>query len=414
MKITDIRATPVTVPLEAPLRHANGCHWGRFVRTIIEVETDEGIVGLGEMGGGGQSAVEAVQGLRSYLVGRDPARLEEMRFLIANPTASLYNNRTQILAALEFACLDILGQKWGVPVHDILGGKVRDRVPFASYLFFRYANPETGDGEVRTCDQLVAHARELKRTHGFKSHKLKGGVFPPAYELECYRALAAALPGDSFRFDPNGAWSTEQAIWFGQRIEDLNNDYLEDPVFGMHGMRRTREKVRMPLATNTVVVGFEQLAANVLATAVDVILLDTTFWGGIRPCVKAAGLCEAFQLGVAVHSSGELGIQLATMLHLGAVVPNLSFSADAHYHHLRDDVIVGGKMCYCGGTIAVPSEPGLGVKLDRDRVAEYHELFLRLGTYPYDQDPLRPGWTPMIPNQAWADPNDARRPDIPY
>ena len=414
MKITDIRATPVTVPLEAPLRLANGCHWGRFVRTIIEVETDEGLIGLGEMGGGGQSAVEAVRGLLPYMLGRDPAKLEEMRFLIANPTASLYNNRTQILAALEFACLDILGQKWGVPVHDILGGKVRDRVPFASYLFFRYANPETGEGEVRTCEQLVEHARQLKQTHGFTSHKLKGGVFPPAYELECYRAIAAALPGDSFRFDPNGVWSTEQAIWFGQRIEDLNNDYLEDPVFGMHGMRRTREKVRMPLATNTVVVGFEQLAANVLQTAVDVILLDTTFWGGLRPCVKAAGLCEAFQLGVAVHSSGELGIQLATMLHLGALVPNLSFSADAHYHHLKDDVIVGGKMCYCGGTIPVPTEPGLGVKLDRDRVAEYHELFLRLGTYPYDQDPLRPGWTPTIPNQSWADPNDARRPKIPY
>ena len=414
MKITDIRATPVTVPLEAPLRHANGAHWGRFVRTIIEVETDEGIIGLGEMGGGGESAVAAFNGLKSYLVGHDPAQLERMRFLIANPTASLYNNRTQILAALEFACLDILGQKWGVPVHDILGGKIRDRVPFASYLFFRYANPRDGSGEVRTCEQLVEHALDLKKAYGFTSHKLKGGVFAPSYELECYRAVAKALPGDSFRFDPNGVWSTEQAIWFGQRIEDINNDYLEDPVFGMHGMRRTREKVRMPLATNTVVVGFEQLAANVLETAVDVILLDTTFWGGIRPCVKAAGVCEAFQLGVAVHSSGELGIQLATMLHLGAVLPNLSFSADAHYHHLVDDVIVGGKMCYCGGTIQVPTAPGLGVKLDRDRMAEYHEMFKRLGTYPYDQDPMRPGWTPTIPNQSWADPKDARQPQIPF
>ena len=88
------------------------------------------------------------------------------------------------------------------------------------------------------------------------------------------------------------------------------------------------------------------------------ILLDTTFWGGIRPCVKAAGICEAFQLGVAVHSSGELGIQLATMLHLGAVIPNLTFAADAHYHHLIDDVIVGGKMKYCSGAIAVPTGPG--------------------------------------------------------
>ena len=145
----------------------------------------------------------------------------------------------------------------------------------------------------------------------------------------------------------------------------------------------------------------------------DVILLDTTFWGGIRPCVKAAGICETFQLGVAVHSSGELGIQLATMLHLGAVLPNLTFAADAHYHHLTGDVIVGGKMKYEGGAIAVPTGPGLGVRLDRDTLAEYHDLFRRLGPYPYDQDPLRPGWTPLVPNDRWADPSDARVPEVP-
>lgn len=412
MKITDIRATTVTVPLQAPLRHAAGSHWGRFVRTIVEVETDEGLVGLGEMGGGGESAENAFTALKSYLVGHDPARLEELRFRIANPTASLYNNRTQILAALEFACLDLIGQKWGVPVHQILGGKLRDEVPFASYLFFRYAS--NWSGETRTPAQLVEHAQRLKQQYGFTSHKLKGGVFAPEYELECYRALADALPGDSFRFDPNASWSTEQAIWFGQQIEDIRNDYFEDPVFGLHGMRRTREKVRMPLATNTVVVNFEQLAANVLDTAVDVILLDTTFWGGIRPCIKAAGICETFQLGVAVHSSGELGIQLATMLHLGAVIPNLTFAADAHYHHLRDDVIQGGKFEYRNGKIAVPTEPGLGVKLDRAKLAHYNEEYKRLGNYSYDRDPLRPDWSPIVPNTRWADPNDSRTPDIPY
>ena len=411
MKITNLRATTVTVPLEAPLRHANGCHWGRFVRTIVEVETDEGLIGLGEMGGGGESAEAAFHALKSYVVGHDPARLEELRFLIANPTASLYNNRTQMLAAIEFACLDILGQKWGVPVSEILGGRLRDRVPFASYLFFRY--PGEHGGEVRTAEQLVEHANTLKRLYGFTSHKLKGGVFAPEYELECYRELAAALEGDRFRFDPNAVWSTETAIWFGQQSEDIRNDYLEDPVFGMNGMRRVHEKVSMPLATNTVVVNFEQLAANILDTAVDVVLLDTTFWGGIRACVKAAGVCETFQLGVAVHSSGELGIQLATMLHLGAVIPNLSFAADAHYHHLTDDIIQGGKLKYEDGEIAVPHGTGLGVKLDRDKVAEYRELYLRLGSYPYDQDPLRPGWTPTIPNDRWADPLDARVPEIP-
>jgi glucarate dehydratase len=414
MRIRDIRATTVTVPLEAPLRHANGCHWGRFVRTIVEVETDNGLVGLGEMGGGGESAEAAFRALKSYLVGHDPARLEEMRFLIANPTASLYNNRTQLLAALEFACLDILGQAWGVPVCDILGGRLRDSVPFASYLFFRYANPATDRGETRTADQLVELACSLKRRFGFTTHKLKGGVFHPDYELDAYRAVAAAFPGDSLRFDPNGALSTEEAIRFGQAIEDLRNDYLEDPVYGMNGMRRVRQMVRIPLATNTVVVNFEQLAANVLNTAVDVILLDTTFWGGIRPCIKAAGVCETFQLGVAVHSSGELGIQLATMLHLGAAMPNLSFAADAHYHHLTDDIIEGGLMKYDRGAIRVPDAPGLGVKLDHEKLREYSELYRRLGSYPYDRDPGRPNWTPTIPNSRWADPEDDRTPTIPF
>lgn len=412
MIITHIKATTVTIPLIAPLRHANGAHWGRFVRTIVEVETDEGLVGLGEMGGGGESAERAFHALNEYLVGHDPFQLEALRFKICNPTASLYNNRTQLLAAIEFACLDLIGQKLGVPVYDLLGGKLRDEVPFASYLFFRFPDPKTGEGEVRTVDQLVSHAAELKRWGGFTSHKLKGGVFPPKYEIECYRALAEAFPEDSFRYDPNAVLSVEEGIKVAQAIRGLNNDYLEDPTFGLAGMRRVREFSDVPLATNTVVVNFEQLAANVLHPAVDVILLDTTFWGGIRPCIKAAGVCETFQLGVSVHSSGELGIQLATMLHLGAVLPNLTFAADAHYHHLTDDVIEGGLMRYENGAIKVPDGPGLGVRLDREKLAQYHELYKELGGYPYDRDPSRPGWFALVPNRDFADPTVAAAPEV--
>lgn len=403
MKITDITATTVTVPLEAPLLHSNGAHWGRFVRTIVEVETDEGITGYGEMGGGGESAEQAFHGLKTYLLGHDPFQLEEMRFKICNPTASLYNNRTQLHAALEFACLDIIGKKLNVPVYQLLGGKVRDSVPFASYLFFRLPN-ENGEGEVRTIDQLVQHCASLKQEHGFAAHKLKGGVYHPDYELECYRALADAFPEDRFRYDPNGVLSVEEAIRFSHAIEHIRNDYLEDPTWGLNGMRRVRSMTRVPLATNTVVVNFEQLAANILDLAVDVILLDTTFWGGIRSCIKAAGVCETFQQGIAVHSSGELGIQLATMLHMGAVVPNLAFAADAHYHQLKDDILQGGKMKYAGGAIPVPDGPGLGIEVDRDKVAEYAELYKKLGGYPYDRDPSRPGWFPLVPNERWADP----------
>jgi glucarate dehydratase len=394
--IRDIRATTVVVPLEAPLLHANGAHWGRFVRTIVEVETADGLVGLGELGGGGESAEVAVLGLRPYLIGHDPFDLEALRFKIANPTASLYNNRTQVHAAIEFACLDLIGRRLGVPVHDLLGGRVRDSVPFASYLFFRPADPDTGRGEVRTVDQLVVHARELRAQHGFRTHKLKGGVYPPDYEMECYHALADAFPDDGLRYDPNCALSVADSLKVARSIAGLN-------TWGLNGMRALRGAGQL-LATNTMVVNFEQLAANILAPAVDVILLDTTFWGGMRACVKAAAVCETFQLPIAVHSSGELGIQLATMLHLGAVLPNLTFAADAHYHHLTDDVIVGGKLAYADGAIAVPTGPGLGVALDAERMAAGVDRYRRLGGYPYDRDPGRPDWYPLMPNSKWADP----------
>lgn len=412
-RIVDIRATTVSVPLEAPIRHAIGCHWGRFIRTIVEVETDQGLIGLGELGGGGESAEAAIRGLKSYLVGHDPFELEALRWKIANPTASLYNNRMQLLAAIEFACLDITGHALGVPVCTLLGGQVRDAVPFAAYLFFRYGSPAFE--EIRTVDQLVAHAQMLKAQNGFTSHKLKGGVFPPEYELECYRALADAFPRDTLRYDPNSVLSIEEAVRFAQSIKALRNDYFEDPVWGLNGMRQVRALTAafgLRTATNTVVVNFEQLASNIRDPAVDVILLDTTFWGGIRPCIKAAAVCETMQLGIAVHSSGELGIQLATMIHLGAALPNLSFSADAHYHQLADDILLGGPMRYSGGCLPVPSGPGLGVALDRDKLRYYAEEYRRLGGYPYDRDPGRPDWYTMVPNRAFGDPTDARTPKL--
>ena len=410
MKIVDVRATTVAVPLEAPLRHANGAHWGRFVRTIVEVETDDGLIGLGEMGGGGESAENAIRALKSYVVGHDPLQLEQLYWKTCNPTASLYNNRAQLHAAIEFACLDLAGKKLGIRACDLLGGSLRDEVPFASYLFYRYADPETGAGGEETDEEIVAHAKQLRNQHGFRTHKLKGGVFPPDHDLEVYLALSSEFPEDSFRLDPNAAWSVEESIRIGRAIEGVRNDYYEDPCWGLEGMRRVRSSVNIPTATNTVVVNFEQLAACIRLEAIDVILLDTTFWGGLRQAWKASVVCEKFQRGISVHSSGELGIQLATMLHLGAAVPNLTFAADAHYHHLTDDIIVGGKVTYEGGSIAVPTGPGLGVRLDREKLGIYSELYRRLGSYPYDQDPLRPGWAPTIPNNRWADPADARHP----
>tara|TARA_B100000780_G_scaffold61959_1_gene40126 strand:+ start:4326 stop:5594 length:1269 start_codon:yes stop_codon:yes gene_type:complete len=404
MSIVDLRAVTVAVPLKAPLRHANGAHWGRFVRTIVEVIDDNGQSGFGEMGGGGESAEAAVLSLKPYLIGHDPLQLEQLRWKIMNPTASLYNNRLQLHAAIEMACMDLAGKRLGIRACDLLGGSIRETVPFAAYIFYRYLDKTGASGGETTADEIVAHARALKDKHGFSTHKLKGGHFPPNHDIEVMHALADAFPEDRLRLDPNGAWSVEESVRVARAIENLNNDYLEDPTWGMEGMRRVREQISIPTATNQVVVNFELLAQSILRNQVDVVLLDTTFWGGLRQAYKAGTVLETFQYSAAVHSSGELGIQLASMLHLGAALPNLNFAADAHYHHLVDDILVGGLMTYIDGAIKVPSGPGLGVEVDREKVAEYAEVFKAEGGYPYDRDPGRPGWYAQLPETRFADP----------
>ena len=407
MKIVDIKATTIALPLEAPLRHAAGAHWGRFVRTIVEVVTDEGLSGWGELGGGGETAENSVRGLLPYLKGHDPLQLEQLRWKIMNPVATLYNNRMQVHAALEMACMDVAGKALGIRACDLIGGALRESIPFASYLFYRYRDDKTGMGGEITPDELVAEAKRQKQLNGFKSHKLKGGVFDPDHDIEVYSAIADAFPGDRFRLDPNSVWSVEESIRVAGAIEHIRNDYFEDPCFGLEGMRRLRDRISIPTATNTVVVNFEQLAACIKHDAVDVILLDTTFWGGLRQAYRAGQILEAFQFGTSVHSSGEAGIQLASMLHLGAALPNMSFAADAHYHHLLDDIIVDGKMKYVDGAIALPKGPGLGVEVDRDKLAHYAGHYRDVGGYTYDRDPQRPDWYSIQPESRYADP--ARR-----
>jgi glucarate dehydratase len=402
MGIADIKATTVAVPLEAPLRHGAGAHWGRFVRTVVEVIDEEGRSGFGELGGGGESAEAAVLALLPYLKGHDPLQLEQLRWKIMGPTASLYNNRMQLHAAIEMACIDLAGKRLGIRACDLLGGSIRNEVEFATYLFYRYE--QDGRGGETSPAEIVEHARDLKQKHGFRVHKLKGGHFEPDRDIEVMYALSEAFPEDRLRLDPNAVWSVEQSIRVAKAIEPLNNDYFEDPTWGLEGMRRVREAINIPTATNTVVVNFEQLAQSILHNCVDVVLLDTTFWGGLRQAHKAGTVLETFQYSAAVHSSGELGIQLASMLHLGAALPNLNFAADAHYHHLTDDILVGGKLPYVDGKIAVPTGPGLGVEVDRDKLARYAEYFKEVGGYPYDRDPARPDWYSIIPEFRYADP----------
>ncbi len=394
MKIVDLKARTVVVPIEAPLRHSTGVHPGHFIRTILEVVTDEGITGLGEVGGGDQST--ALLRLKPRILGEDPFQLERIKQRTLRQIYYISNPR--LYAALEIACLDIQGKATGRPLSDLIGGRLRDRVPFCANICFRYANGNAG-GE-SSPEEMVRWTRRLVAENGFTSAKLKAGVLPPEHEVKIMFALRDAFgPQFGLRIDPNGYWCRGTAIKVGKVLEECGLEYFEDPTGGLEGMARVKERTSHPLATNMCVIGFEHLAPAFRMNAVDIILGDIYYWEGIHGFKTLAGICESFRWGLSMHSGSEFGITMAAMLHAAASVPNLSHPVDTLYNHLLDDVIVGGRMRFKDGAMAVPLGPGLGVELDEDKMGRYHELFHKVGDYyaRFHEDIQRPDWFPISP-----------------
>lgn len=389
MKITDLRWTPAFIPIEAPLRYAFGSHPG-FSRIIVEAHTDEGLIGLGECYGGASREGQLAE-MRQLLIGEDPFQLERIRWKLAAPTSLKLFGHVLGFAAIEFACLDLQGKALNKPVCEIIGGKMRDEVPFSLYLFYRYANT-AGQGEVSNPDQMAGYVREQVARHGFQSIKYKNGVLPPDEEVETFISLRKAFPRMPIRLDPNAAWTVTTAIRVARRLHDYDLEYLEDPVWGMRALARVNAKAPwITLASNMSIFAFEDLVPNVAMDVLDIVLLDPHWYGGITRARLAAQVCEAFGVDVGMHSGAEFGISQAAMIHLAASLPNLLLAPDSHYHHLTDDVIEGGKLRYVGGKMKVPEGPGLGVKLDRDRLARYHELSKKQQMGSWIEDPRRPG-----------------------
>lgn len=389
MKITDVRWTSAFIPIEAPLRYAFGSHPG-FSRIIIEVHTDEGLIGLGECYGGASREGQLAE-MRPMLIGEDPFQLERIRWKLAAPTSLKLFGYVLGFAGLEFALLDIQGQALGKPVCDLIGGRMRNEVPFAAYLFYRYAN-ESGRGEVSNNQQMVAFAEELVAKYGFETLKYKNGVLPPDEEIETFIALRKAFPKQRIRLDPNAAWSLTTAVRVARSLHDYDVEYLEDPVWGLRTMQRVNAKAPwVTLASNMSVFAFEDLVPAATQDILDVVLLDPHWYGGISRARTAGHICEALGLDVGMHSGAEFGVSQMAMIHLAAALPNLTVAPDSHYHHLTDDIIEGGKLKYKNGAMAVPTTPGLGVKLDRDKLAKYHEISKKKQMGSWIEDPKRPG-----------------------
>jgi len=387
MRIAEIHLTPVAIP-DKPLLNCKGVHQPYAMRTIIEVICDDGTVGLGESYG----SIKALEGLRRAapaLRGLDPFHLHELKSRVAAalPEGGGINARTAVAdhkltdvvtSAFEVPCMDIQGKMLGRSVGDLLGGAVRETVSFSAYLFFKFGahiGQEKDEwGEVLTPDQMVREAKKMVADHGFKSLKVKGGVLHPDLEIETMFKLREAFPHHPLRIDPNGGWTVETAIYVARKLEGVL-EYLEDPVVGMDAMAQVAAATSIPLATNMVVLEFDQIAEAFTKRAVKVILSDHHYWGGMRASTHLGKTCEVLDMGISMHSNSHLGITLAAMVHVASATPNLGYDCDTHYPWVGADIVEDAPFVFRDGALAVPRGPGLGVTLDRTRLVELAALY---------------------------------------
>lgn len=427
MKITDIRITPIAFG-DPPVRAAMGLHAPYALRTIVELVADDGTTGVSETHGGA-AVVDDLRKVADLVVGRDPFHLADLeRQIWGDGTRGggfgtafwegKLHSPPRTFGAIEVACLDLIGKATNRSVADLLGGCVRDRVDFSAYLFYKHAgaggpfgfedDPAAQGGwelarqrQALSAEELVEQALAMTGAFGFQSLKLKAGVLEPAEEIRTIRLLREAFgPDTPLRIDPNTAWSLETSVACARELEGLL-EYYEDPVAGKQPMADLARRTSLPLATNMCCVSFADLPETIRLGAVHIILGDHHFWGGLRASVELARICRTWGIGLSMHSNSHLGISLAAMTHLAAVVPNLTYACDTHYPWQAEEVIVGGKLQFEGGSLAVPRGPGLGVELDHVELERMHQQHLAAGIShrndEIEMQKVEPGWKARFP-----------------
>lgn len=416
MRITDVRVTPIAFR-DPPLLNVAGVHEPWALRSIIEVETADGHVGLGESYGDLETLAN-LDRAKPGLIGLDPFDLNGLTRVVYGAVGSDPDPgqtfpaagdkaRASALGAFEVAFLDLQGHLTGRPLYDILGGKLRERVPYSAYLFYKFARhkddpgyPADDWGEALSHEQMVGQARRMVAEFGFGSIKLKAGVFEPDFEIETLRHLREAFPDYPLRIDPNGGWSVETTRRVMPQLEGLL-EYLEDPTRTLAEMGQVATFAPMPLATNMVTIAFGHIPETIRLDAVQVVLSDHHYWGGLRATQNLAHLGRVFGFGISMHSNSHMGISLAAMTHVGAAIPNLAYACDTHYPWQVEEVIEGGKLRIENGSVAPPEGPGLGVRLDRAALARLHQQYLACGIRVRDDAKemrkYRPDFNPARP-----------------
>ena len=428
MRIAAVRVTPIAIK-DPALLNAAGVHEPFGLRSIIEVEGANGLVGLGETYGDAP-VLALLQRCASTLVGASAFDLQHLRLQVQHhaqaavraplgtAAASTHtemelapgslggNLVSSVFSAFEVAFLDLQARSLNLPLVELLGGKVRDKVAYSAYLFYKWdaaVDPEYAPdpyGEALNPAQIVAQARRMIDTYGFESIKLKAGVFDPLEEADAILALHAAFPGKPLRIDPNSNWSMATSLQVAEKLRGCL-EYYEDPTPTLEGMAALHRTTGMPLATNMVVTNWDELRRAVQLNAVQIVLSDHHYWGGLRATQALAQTCQTFGLGLSMHSNSHLGISLMAMTHLAASVQHLSYACDTHYPWQSDEVLVGGKVPIVGGCVHLTDQPGLGVELDHAKLAELHAAFqvcrIRSRNDVAQMQRYRPDWRQVKP-----------------
>ena len=418
---------------DPPLRSSYGLHAPYALRTILEIESEDGIIGISETYGG-EVPARTLEAVREKVIGQNPYRLtgllssmvegegsgidRSQTYLV--PGENPLDQTTRTFAAIEVGCLDLIGKSVGQPVCDLIGGRVRDRVAFSAYPFFKHAGGGgEGDdlrrdeyGEVITPDTLVREVKQMIAKYGFSSIKFKGGVLEPDIEIEAvkllYQELGAGIP---LRIDPNSAWTVNTSVRVGKElVTELScGGYLEDPTAGLENMAEVRkrlmaENITTPLATNVAVTSFADIPRALEMDAVQVILCDHHYWGGMRQVRHLANLCKVFGIGLSMHSNSHLGVSLMAMAHVAAATPHLTYACDTHYpwQSEKDEVVAGGRVPIVDGCVRISDKPGLGVELDYDQLAKGRERYRKCSYRKRDDEAqmrkyIDPNWQRILP-----------------
>ena len=419
MKITAVRVTPIAIK-DPALLNAAGVHEPFGLRSIIEVVGANGMVGLGETYGDAPvlglltRAAPSLVGLSAFDVNGMLARLKALAPQVSTghvemelaPGSLASNLVTSAFSAFEVAFMDLQARTLGIPLVELLGGAVRDKVSYSAYLFYKWdasVDPEYAPdpyGEAVNAEQIVQQARQMIGQYGFESIKLKAGVFDPMEEADAILALKAAFPNQPLRIDPNSNWSMATSLKVADKLRG-SLEYYEDPTPTLEGMAALHKATGMPLASNMVVTNWAELKRSIELNSVQILLSDHHFWGGLRATQALAQTCQTFGLGLSMHSNSHLGISLMAMTHLAASVQHLSYACDTHYPWQSDEVLVGGKVPIVGGCVHLTKQPGLGVELDQDKLAELHEAFkvcrIRTRNDVAQMQRYRPEWTQVKP-----------------